>query len=69
MAVFKRGLIVILLVFSLLLSMAFLVPQVYSATVISHPGGIVIDVGQGENFLFRHRLNWDEADGGYYAPS
>jgi len=69
MAVFKRGLITILLAFSSLLSMAFVVPQVHSASVISHPGGIVIDVGQGENFLFRHRLNWDEADGGYYAPS
>jgi len=61
----KRGLIAILLAFSLLFSM---VPQVYSAAVISHPGGTTIDVNWGEAFLLRHRLEWSESgEKGYYS--
>ena len=64
---YRRGLVSILLVFTLVLSLTFVAMPVLTSEVISHPGGTTIDVNPGENFTLRHRLAWnDAANPGYY---
>ena len=65
---FKHGVILILLVFALVFSMISVAPLASSGDWVNNPepGGTTIEVVQGDNFLIRHVLEWDDgADGAY----
>jgi hypothetical protein len=57
----------ILLILALALSYLSLVPLVQAPAVVSHPGGTVVEVVQGDIFTLRFRLRWDGAAPGYFA--
>jgi subtilisin family serine protease len=57
----------ILLILALALSYLSLAPPVLAPAVVSHPGGTVVEVVQGDIFTLRFRLRWDGAAPGYFA--
>jgi len=65
----KRGLVFIFLAFALVFSMAIVATPVLAPAVISEPGGTIVEVLPGDEFMLRFRLRWDEAARGYYALS
>lgn len=65
----RRGLTSILFVFALVFSLTFVATPVLAPEVISEPGGTIIEVLPGDNFMLRFRLRWDEDARGYYAIS
>jgi len=63
---FRRGVGSILLVFVLVFSMISVAPLASPGDLIYNPGGTTIEVAQGDNFLIRHTLEWDEPENGAY---
>ncbi|MDI6819465.1 MAG: DNRLRE domain-containing protein [Candidatus Hodarchaeaceae archaeon] len=47
--------------------MVFIAPPALAPAAISHPGGTVVEVVQGDEFTLGFRLRWDEAAKGYFA--
>ena len=65
---FKRALISISLIFTLVISMAFTATLVLAPLVIYEPGGTTIEVEQGQEFILRFRLRWDiPGELGYFS--
>jgi len=68
----RHALVPALLIFALVFFTAFIPTPVLAGMVISYPGHpsqpqLIFDVPQGQTFLLRHRLAWDdEANPGYY---
>ncbi len=63
---FKRGVVSVLLAFALVFSMISVAPPASPGELIIDPGGTTIEVDQGDNFLIRHVLEWDEPEDGAY---
>jgi len=66
---FKHGVVYILLVFGLVFSMISVAPLASPGDWVNDPapGGTIIQVVQGENFLIRHVLEFDQPENGSYT--
>ncbi|MCK4405933.1 MAG: hypothetical protein KAV43_05455 [Hadesarchaea archaeon] len=64
---FKRGVVSILLVLGLVFSMISVASLASPGNLVHDPGGENIEVAQGDNFLIRHVLEWDEPENGAYT--
>ena len=58
---------VVFIVFALVFSIILVAPLAHSGELVYDPGGTTIEVVQGDNFLIRHTLEWDEPENGAYA--
>ena len=63
----KRCVVFISLVFALVFSTMSAAPLANSGELIYGPGGTTIEVAQGDAFLIRHTLEFDELENGAYS--